>query len=119
MWTLENFSYVILFIESWILFLTNLMALIVIFSSKKLRERFNEKLILMLFNFHSLAAVFNITAIAHMWGGYTYRVRKQIWFIRDIFISLEVNITILLSIERFVAIRKPFWYATLNKQHAV
>lgn len=110
--------YICSIVESVLMIIGNLIAIrVIIFLNNKLRISFYNLALALLFasHFTTGAAILTISilklAAAH------YNVVNLIELIRDCAISLEVNFTILLSFERFVAVRKPFFYAKLTTRH--
>ena len=110
-------SSIVLFIESIVILLLNMIAILTMLSLKNLRATFSDRLLLILFTSHLLAAILNIVCVCLV----KYSIENQgiLWYGREIVVSFEINYTILISFERFVAIRKPFLYSRLGKFHAV
>ena len=110
-------SNIVLFIESIVIILLNLIAIITMLSLKSLRKTFNDQLLLILFTSHLLAAILNIVCACVI--NHPIEIQSIFWYVREIAVSFEIDYTILLSFERFLAIRKPFLYSRLGKSHAV
>lgn len=110
-------SHIIIFIESLVILLLNSIAIFTISSIENLRKSFSDRLLLILFTSHLLAAILNIMCACLT--NYPIETQNIAWYVREIAVGLEINYTILISFERFIAIRKPFLYAQLGKTHAV
>lgn len=113
--------YLIFFLENLILVVINIFAAHIIVTSKKLRSLFNNFLLLLLFITHVTTGSFNLLRCVFLlrWFVVDHEVADAIEITRDSFTALEIHLTILLSMERYFAIRKPFVYARLGKIHAL
>ena len=111
--------YLVFFTENLALVIINILASYIIITSKRLRSLFNNLLLCMLFLTHVITGLFNIVRCFFLLRWVLDPEASNIIEItRDSFTALEIHLTILLSIERFFAIRKPFVYARLSKIHA-
>ena len=106
-------------VECSIVTICNLAALLTIFKSKTLRRLFNDYMLLCLFISHGLVGALNVVTVCMYWAGYPWSTTDYVIVTRDIVAGLEIYFTIIQSIERYVAIRKPFFYARLAKFHAI
>ena len=106
--------------ESVILTLVNLIALYAILNKRILKESFNNILLFILFTLHVLSGISNLANIAMILNGLDGSLGRQLVITaRNSIGSAELLFTLLPSMERFVAIRKPFFYAQLGKKHAL
>ena len=108
-----------LFAVSLILGIANLLAVCIILSTKKLKQTFNDVILLILFACHLLCATFNIVLCVIVWT----RLNRDADYskaghARDFILGLEIGLTIMLSVDRCIAVRKPFFYSRLGKKHA-
>lgn len=109
-----------IFVEGFILIFLNSVSFCIIVTSRNLRSSFYNILLSALFLSHLLNGICIIIYISFdIWSdvyskGYTGAI-----IARDCAISLEINFSILLSFERFIAVRKPFFYAKLTKIHGI
>ena len=111
--------YLVFLIESLILIALNILAAYVIATSARLRSLFNNILLLLLFVAHTVTGVFNLLRCFFVLGWFTGETASNaITILRDAFTAVAVHFTVLLSMERFFAIRKPFVYARLTRKHA-
>ena len=110
----------IFFLENLILVTINILAAYIIITSKRLRSVFNNFLLCLLFITHVTTGFFNLVRCIFLlrWVVVDPKVADAIEITRDSFTALEIHLTILLSMERYLAIRKPFMYARLGKIHA-
>ena len=114
-----DYVYLVFLIESLILVALNILAAYVIFTSSRLRSLFNNILLLLLFVAHTVTGVFNLLRCFFVLGWLTGETTSNaITILRDAFTTIEVHFNVLLSMERFFAIRKPFLYARLTRTHA-
>ena len=107
-----------MFVGAIVMVLSSITALYVNFSSKSLHRRFNDHLLALLFITHTTTGVFNVLIPILIWHRQPWPLVDSVSAVRDCNACLEVTLTIILSIERYVAIRKPFFYARLGKFHA-
>ncbi|XP_066920141.1 green-sensitive opsin-2-like [Clytia hemisphaerica] len=114
------YLWILFFIEACILIIANIIASTVILSSKHLRSIFNYILLCLLFITHVFTGLFIVIRVALLlWiKSDTTSALEYVTLLRDTATSLEVHLTILISVERFIAIRKPFLYAKMTKIHA-
>eukprot|EP00111_Clytia_hemisphaerica_P019929 TCONS_00058782-protein len=107
------------FVECSIVTILNIMASSTIFKSKTLRRFLNDYILLSLFITHALVGALNVVTVCMYWAGYPWSITNYVLITRDSVAGFEIYFTIIQSIERYVAIRKPFFYARLGKLHAV
>ena len=109
--------FVCLIVESVLMIVSNLVAVRVIVSLNKIKVSFYNLALALLFASHfTTGAALFIKAILNLTNAHD-NVVNLIVLIRDCSISLEINFTILLSFERFIAVWKPFLYAKLTTRH--
>lgn len=104
-------------VESVLMIIVNLVAIRVIVSLNILKISFYNLALALLFASHFTTGIaLLITSILNLASAHD-NVVSLLELIRDCSISLEINFTILLSFERFIAVRKPFFYAKLTTRH--
>ena len=98
----------------------NSVAFGIIVSSRSLRSSFYNVLLSALFMSHLLNGICIVIYISFdLWLEVSQTTYQVAVTSRDCAISLEINFTIVLSFERFIAVRKPFLYAKLTKIHGI
>eukprot|EP00111_Clytia_hemisphaerica_P005619 TCONS_00016328-protein len=106
----------ILLFESSVLALINVLAICVILSTKNLRKTFHDVLLLILFSLHFVFGILNLVKSAMV----LYKGENKLMaYLRDCVGCAEITFTFILALEQFVAIRQPFFYARLEKKHAL
>ena len=111
--------YICFIVEGVLMIIFNLIALRVIIFLKRLKTSFYSLTLALLFAAHlSTGTILLVKAILDLASVYADDM-KLVEAVRDCSISLEVNFTILLSLDRFVAVRKPFFYAKLTTRHGL
>ena len=107
-------------VESAILVVFNLIALYFTIKNKSNLNRrcFNELLLQVIFSSHSLCGTMNLIYSTMILSGVKSEELKISLFLRDSVAGCAINVTFLLSLDRFLAIRKPFLYQRLGKRHA-
>ena len=120
-----SIGYIILitfFIESAALVVFNLVALYVTVKNKFTlnRRSFNELLLQVIFSSHVIVGTSNLVYSALVLSGISSeKLHFPLWvFIRDSAGAFAIVFTVLLSLDRFLAIRKLFLYQRLGKRHA-
>ena len=105
-------------IELVILSLFNLLALYIMLLNRELRRHFHDYLLMALFVSHLVCAIMNL-AFMGMILAKSFEGIDYVWKVRDGTAGFEFVFTILISIDRYFAIRRPFFYARLRKSHAI
>ena len=106
-------------VESAILVVFNLIALYVTIKNKSTLNwrSFNELLLQIIFSSHILSGTLNVVYSSLVLSGVPSEELK-IPVLRDSVAGCAITFTIVLSLDRFLAIRKPFLYQRLGKRHA-
>ena len=111
--------YHLLFSEALIIFTFNLICLCIIFKHEHIYKRFHNIYLAGLLSSHTANG---LSFILHYIFRYI-QTPKYLWYnilrVRDIFYASAVGFTLLLSIDRYLAVKKPFYYATLTKKFVV
>eukprot|EP00111_Clytia_hemisphaerica_P019927 TCONS_00058780-protein len=105
-------------IETICLILLNLLTLYIVLFNKDLRRHFHDCLLLALFVSHLICAIMNL-AFMSMILAESDKGIGYVWMLRDGVAGFEFVFTILISVDRYVAIRRPFFYTRLRKSHVI
>jgi len=109
-------------LEGCALVVMNTVAILVITTSKKMRTNFNNVILCFLFIFHLCSGI-SIVVLAALRIKLVYNVQNAevilLKNIRNSCAPAEINFTLLMACERYIAIRKPFFYARLTRLHAM
>ena len=98
-----------------IVILMNVSAAILILTTKSLRAIINNIILALLFGSH-IATSSCIIVITSTYRKYP-QIVQRLQEVRDLFSAFEVGFTIFLSLERYIAIQKPFLYSKLSARH--
>ena len=104
-------------VESLLMITCNVLAIKVIVSLGKMKTSFYNVVLFLLFVSHLLTALMLFIKASLFLAYFHKDIIEGVVMARDCFISLEINFTILLSFDRFVAVRKPFFYGKLTSRH--
>ena len=106
-------------IESIIMVISNIFAIVIKLHLKNAERSFHGIVLLVLFVAHLISGIFNLVIAGIIIAGTDVEnLDRRLTTSRDSVCGLEIMLTILLSLERFVAVRKPFLYENLTKFHA-
>ena len=108
----------LLLIELALSVLLNVFGVSVITSSRSLRSSASNKYLCCLFASHMLTSL-SVGTITFTFYAYPEHVWRSIVLPREFLTGMELNFTVLLSLDRYVAIQKPFVYAELTAKHGV
>ena len=108
----------ILLVELGVAIVLNIFAVSVIVRSPFLQSSPNNKYLCCLFVSHVIAALV-VSSITITFYECPDHVWRTLVFVREFTTGMELSFTVLLSLERYVAIQKPFVYCRLNVRHGV
>lgn len=108
----------LLLIELVVSIILNVFGVCVIVSSRSLRSTASNKIICLLFASHMLTSL-SVGTILFTFYACPEHVWRRIIFAREFLTGMELNFTVLLSLERHVAVQKPFLYAKLTTRHGI
>ena len=117
----SNTVLVFAFVESAVLTIVNISALNALKAKRRFLSscRFKDVLLQILFATHMISGMMNLVLHILLLVGVPYKEILYLVFSRDCIGASTVLLTVLLSLDRFLAIRKPFLYQRLGKPHAV
>ena len=115
-----DFVFMIFFTEGCLLVFVNTFSLHHILSSKKrFKQNKNEFFLCLLFGSHCCSGISVIAVCTfELWVNDMKDSLQLAYKSRKLFASISASFTIFVCVERFIAIRKPFFYAKTNARHA-
>lgn len=108
----------ILLVELVLSIILNVFGVYVIISSPSLRSTASNKFICLLFASHMLTSL-SVGTVLFTFYACPEQVWRSIIPAREFLTGMELNFTVMLSLERYVAIQKPFLYVKLTAKHGI
>lgn len=107
----------LLFLEAALIFLLNFSCFCVSFTKASVYKKYHNVLLAGLIISHSGNGLSNMIQYILHQASVDVDILKVWWLSRDIFYALAISYTLLLSIDRYLAIKKPFYYGTLTSRY--